>query len=115
MHELGVVFYIIRDVKEVAAENNASHISKVVLNVGEVSAVIPEYLQDCWNWAVGKEELMTGCELEIRTVPAVTYCESCGNEYPTVQHGKICPYCHSPRTYLLRGNEFEIQEINVIE
>ena len=52
MHELGIVFYIIRDVKQVAAENNADHVSTVVMNIGEVSTVIPEYLSDCWRRAV---------------------------------------------------------------
>lgn len=115
MHELGIVFYIIKDVKEVAVENGSRHVSKVVMNIGEVSTVIPSYLTDCWEWAVKKEELLTGCKLEVITTPAVTYCEDCGKEYPTVQHGKICPHCNSTNTWLLRGNEVEIKEIEVTE
>ena len=60
MHELGIVFYIIRDVKEVAAANGAEKVSKVVLNIGEVSTVVPDYLTDCWDWAVKKEPLLEG-------------------------------------------------------
>ena len=51
MHELGIVFYIIRDVKEAALANGADKVSKVVMNIGEVSTVVPDYLQDCWKWA----------------------------------------------------------------
>lgn len=51
MHELGIVFTIIRSVKEVALENNATHVNSVTLDVGEVSLVIPSYLEDCWKWA----------------------------------------------------------------
>ena len=29
------------------------------------------------------------------TVPAVTVCNTCGKTYGTVEHGRICPYCHS--------------------
>ena len=36
MHELGIVFYIIRDVKQAAQENGVSHVSTVVMNIGEV-------------------------------------------------------------------------------
>jgi len=111
MHELGIVFYIIRDVKEVAEKNNVKHVSKVVMNIGEVSTVVPEYLTDCWNWAVKKEEVLTGCELQIKILPAVTFCEDCRQEYSTVEFGKTCPHCGSEKTYLLRGNEVEIQEI----
>ena len=41
MHELGIVFYIIRDVKQVAQENSVTKVSKVVMNIGEVSTVVP--------------------------------------------------------------------------
>lgn len=113
MHELGIVFYIIKDVKKVAVENNVNHVTKVTMDIGEVSLIVPEYLVDCWKWAVTKEPLLTDCELVINTLPAVTYCEHCKSEYPTVQHGKICPHCGSDQTYLLRGNEVEIREIEV--
>jgi hydrogenase nickel incorporation protein HypA/HybF len=113
MHELGIVFYIIRDVKQVAAENNADHVSTVVMNIGEVTTIVPEYLQDCWRWAADKEDLLKGCTLRINTVEAVTLCQSCHREYGTLRHGKICPHCGSEDTVLLQGNEVEIKEIEV--
>ena len=113
MHELGIVFYIISDVKKAAEENGVKHVSTVVMNIGEVSTVIPSYLTDCWRWAADKEELLKGCELRCNIIPAVTRCEDCSNEYETVRHGKKCPYCGSENTFLLRGNEVEIKEIIV--
>ena len=111
MHELGIVFYIIRDVKKAAQEHGVEHVNAVVMNIGEVSTVVPEYLTDCWNWAVKKTEIMKEARLDIEIIPAVTYCEDCQKEYPTVKYGKTCPHCGSGNTYLLRGNEFTIQEI----
>jgi len=113
MHELGIVFYIIKDVKKVAEENGAAHVSKVVMNIGEVSTVVPYLLTDCWDWAVKKEELLSGCELKVCTIPAVSYCEDCNREFETVKNGKTCPFCKGGNTYLLRGNEVEIKEIEV--
>lgn len=113
MHELGIVFYIIRDVKQVAEENHVGHVSSVVMNIGEVSTVVPDYLTDCWRWAADKEEMLKGCELRIITTPAVTYCDDCKREYGTVQYGRKCPHCGSEHTWLLRGNEVEIKEIEV--
>jgi len=113
MHELGIVFYIIRDVKEAAAANHVEHVSGVVMDIGEVSTIVPAYLTDCWRWAADKEELLKGCELKINTIPAVTHCDGCGREYGTVQYGKTCPHCGSTETWLLRGNEVEIKEIEV--
>ena len=113
MHELGIIFYIIDDVKEVAIKNKVNHVNKVVLELGEVSGVVPYYLEDCWKWATNKEDILRGCELKIETIKAITYCEDCKSEYETVAHGKICPNCGSEHTYLKIGNEVNIKEIEV--
>ena len=113
MHELGIVFYVIRDVKEVAQQNDVLHVSKVIMDIGEVSTVIPSYLADCWRWAADKEELLKGCELAVNVIKAVTVCNDCRQEYETVAYGKTCPHCGSGNTVLLRGNEVEIREIEI--
>ena len=115
MHELGVVFYIIDAVKEVAAENQIDKISSVTLQLGEVSSVIPSYLTDCWIWARQKHDLLKEAELLIEPIEALTYCDDCGKIYPTLLHGKTCPFCQSAHTWLKQGNEFFIKEIEVYE
>lgn len=111
MHELGIVFHIIRSVEEVAAQNGLRRVSAVTLELGEVSGIIPSYLADCWNWACAKNDLMRGAELVIEEVPVVTLCEACEKTYGTAQHGRTCPYCGSERTYLVQGDESVIKEI----
>lgn len=111
MHELGVVFHIMKGVKRVAAENNLTEVASVTVELGQVSAVIPHYLTDCWRWASDKEELLRGAALKIEELPAITYCEACEKTYSTVEHGKICPYCGSGKTYLVQGDQVMIKEI----
>lgn len=111
MHELGVVFKVIEQVEAVAAENDVTRVEAVTLSLGEVSAVIPEYLLDCWKWAVKRTEVMREARLEIETIPAVTHCDGCGEDYETVRHGRICPFCGSGETWLKQGNEFIIKQI----
>ena len=114
MHELGVVFHVIKKCEEVAKENDVKKIQAVTIQLGEVSGVLHDYLQDAWKWAAAnKSEMMQGSELKIETIPAITFCEDCKQEYETVKHGKICPNCGSEHTYLLQGNEFLIKEIEV--
>ncbi|MCR5675422.1 MAG: hydrogenase maturation nickel metallochaperone HypA [Lachnospiraceae bacterium] len=136
MHELGVVFRVIDAVSETAAENGLKRICSVTLKLGTVSGVVPEFLTDCWKWAVNRADndapevltltetqeegkasgkapagLLRGAELIIEPIEARTFCEDCQNTYDTVAHGRICPRCGSERTYLLQGNEFLIEEI----
>ena len=113
MHELGIVFHIIKTIEEVAEEQQLSKVSKVVLEVGEVSTVIPEYLEDCWAWACKRNDFMNGCGLAIEPIPAVTLCDDCKKTYETIKYAKVCPYCQSENTYLIQGNEVEIKEIEV--
>lgn len=49
------------------------------------------------------------------SIPAITLCENCGQQYPTVPHGRTCPHCQSPHTHLLQGNEMMIKEVEAVE
>ena len=113
MHEMGIVFHIAKRVEEVAKENDAKKVTKVVLQIGEVSTVIGSYLTDCWNWNAKRSHVLDGAVLEIENIEAVLYCEDCGQTYRTIEYGKTCPHCKSGNTYLLRGNETDIKEIEV--
>lgn len=111
MHELGVVFHVMDDVRKVCEENEITDLQSITLQLGTVSGVIPSYLTDCFMWAREKEELFKKCELIVEPIEAVTYCEDCKEMYDTVKHGKTCPKCGSNNTYLYTGNEFMIKEI----
>lgn len=111
MHELGIVYHIIRDVENVARANGVGRVSSVTLLLGEVSGVVPDLLLDAWRWAADKKPLAQGAELIVEPVEAVTHCEACGRDYATVKHGKTCPHCGSGETYLLQGQEVMIKQI----
>lgn len=111
MHELGLVFHMVDLLEKVGEENELTHIERVVLDLGEVSGVLVDQLQDCWKWASAKSEVLTGAVLEVNQLPAVTICNDCGRTYPTVAHGRICPHCESPNTVLVSGNQMEVREV----
>ena len=96
MHELGIVFHVIKTVERVGAENDLTRVASVTLELGEVCGAIPRELVSCWDWAVQKSDLLRG---------------GCGVDYPTVAHGRVCPHCGSEDTWLLRGSEISIKEI----
>ncbi|MBR4550449.1 MAG: hydrogenase maturation nickel metallochaperone HypA [Oscillospiraceae bacterium] len=114
MHELGTIHYVIDTVEKLAVENELTRIASVTLQVGEVSGIIPRFLSDYWEYAKKKTTYLQEAELKIETIQAVTYCQSCGKTYPTVQYAKICPYCQSDNTFLVTGNEYVIKEIEAM-
>ena len=114
MHELSIVSYVIKQVEELARDNELTKVSSVTLEFGEVSGVVPEYLVDCWNWYAKKTPLIQDSRLLTETIPAITWCDNCRKTYPTLQHGKICPYCGSGDTWLQQGSEMNIKQIEAM-
>lgn len=114
MHELGTVIYIMDEVQKIAEENKLTFIESVTIEVGEVTGIVPFYLEDFWNYSKKKSEILKDSTLKIEKIDAVTYCENCSGKYSTVKYAKICPYCGSDRTYLIQGNEFNIKEIEAM-
>ena len=110
MHELGTIHYVIDTVEKLAVDNELTKIGSVTLEVGEVSGIIPRFLTDYWEYAKKKTTYLQEAELIIETIHAVTYCQNCGQTYPTVQYAKICPHCGSDNTFLVTGNEYIIKE-----
>lgn len=115
MHELGVVFAIMDTVEGFAKQNGITKVSAVTVEKGEVSSVIDEYLTDCWNWSVKKNELFLDTKLFIETIPAITLCNQCKQTYSTVKYAKVCPHCGSEDTVLVQGNELQIKDIGVYD
>ena len=114
MHELGTIHYVIDTVEKLAVENELTKIGSVTLEVGEVSGIIPRFLTDYWEYAKKKTTYLQEAELIIETIHAVTYCQNCGQTYPTVQYAKICPHCGSDNTFLVTGTEYVIKEIEAM-
>ena len=113
MHELGIVTYAARQVDEVARENEIDEIAEVVIEIGEVSGIVAEFLIDAWDYFRKNYPVLAGSKLRCETIKAITHCDGCGRNYPTVQYGKTCPHCGSGETWLLVGRECNIKEILV--
>ena len=115
MHEMGIILHLAKTLDETCEEQNLKGIGKVVLQVGEVSGIMTDYFEDCWNYFRTRHPRLETAELVIETIPAFTYCDHCGKTYPTVRFGRECPYCHSGETWLIRGNECIIKEIELYD
>ena len=51
MHELGTIYYVMKTVENLAAENKLTKVGSITLEVGEVSGIVPEFLTDFWEYA----------------------------------------------------------------
>lgn len=114
MHELGLVFQMAKVVEEaLSAEEDITAIDTVVMEIGEISSVVPHYFEACFPAAADRCPLFEGAKLVIETIPAVARCRSCGKEFPVVENKGYCPDCGSFDKDLLSGREFNIKEVTV--
>jgi len=110
MHELGVVFEIIKTVEAIAVKNELTYISEIVLQIGELSSVIPRYIESCYPAAVDGTTLEQ-TQLRIEILPGNVRCNHCGTVYNLLAEKSRCPKCQGEQWELLSGREFLIKEI----
>lgn len=90
-------------VRDVAVENKATKIQKVVMQIGEVSTIVNDQLIDCWNWNANRTDLLRGCTLEIEPIKAVTYCEDCKKSTPPSSMARPAPIAAANILTLFEG------------
>ncbi len=111
MHELGIVFNIVATVENFAKQNSLSTVKSITLQVGELSSVLPKYLEDCYPAAVDKSGLLHDTKLVIEIVPATCACHECYEVFNLIQYKQTCPDCGSADTEIVSGKDLEIKEI----
>lgn len=114
MHEIGVVRQVLRTIEDFAKENDVKQIEELVLDVGELSLIIPQYLEDIYP-AVCKGTILEHTKLIINMVPGLAECDDCDEIFNVVEHEGYCPNCGSFEKTVLSGKDFTIREIHVPE
>jgi Zn finger protein HypA/HybF (possibly regulating hydrogenase expression) len=110
MHEIGVVMEVVKTVEAFAKANGITKIEKLVLQIGELSSTIPQYVEACYPAAVDGT-MLAGTELEIEILPGNALCLDCNKVFRLLENGNACPICKGRHWDVLSGKEFNIKEI----
>ena len=112
MHEVGIVRQLVRTVSAFAEENDIREIQEVVADCGELSLVIPDYVEELYP-SVVKGSILEEARLTIHMIPGLAECEDCDEIFNVVENKGYCPNCGSFQKTVLSGKEFTIREIVV--
>ena len=110
MHELGVVIQVVKSVEDFAKLNSVNEIDTLVLQVGELSAMIPRYIEACYPAAV-EGTMLQNTKLKIEIIPGNGLCKKCDSVFNLLSNHNKCANCKSEEWELLSGTEFMIKEI----
>jgi hydrogenase nickel incorporation protein HypA/HybF len=114
LHEIGVLQGMVRTVLDYAGENRIDAVEAIVLQIGELSLVIPEYVTELYPIVV-RDTALRDTRLVIETIPGMAECDDCDEIFNVIAHEGVCPSCGSMRKTVLSGTDFLIKELLVPE
>ena len=114
MHEIGVVRQMCKTVMEFAAENQIQSVSEIVVEIGELSLIIPKYVEDVYPLVV-EDTMLKDTKLIIEEIPGLAECDECDEIFNVVEHKGYCPNCGSFEKTVSTGKDFNIKEVHIQE
>ena len=114
MHEIGIARQILRTVEDFAREHGIGTVQEVVVDCGELSLVIPHYLEELFP-VVSRGSILESSRLVIHIIPGLAECDDCDEIFNVVEHKGYCPNCGSFRKTVLSGRNCTVKEIHVSE
>ena len=112
MHELSICQSIIQQVTEVALQNNAQTVTKVIIQIGPLSGVEAPLLARAFPMA-SAGTVAQDAELETQSIPIRIQCNLCSHENEASINQLLCDACGSWQTSLLSGDEMLLSSIEL--
>ncbi|KFF41024.1 MAG: hydrogenase maturation nickel metallochaperone HypA [Candidatus Atelocyanobacterium thalassa] len=109
MHELGITRNIVAIILE---EANGKKVKRVTLEIGKLSAIIPDSIHFCFDICC-KETLLEGAVLEIIEIQGIGKCLKCKTENKLSQPYGKCNHCGSFELEIIQGQELKIKEMEL--
>lgn len=110
MHEVGVLLQVVKIVENFAQNNGLKKIDTLVIQIGELSSMVPRYVKACYP-AATDGTLLQNTKLQIEILPGNGICKKCNKVFNLIEHNGKCPHCGINDWDLLCGKEFMIKEI----
>lgn len=110
MHEFSIMQGVFELIKDAAAKNNLIKIDRVILKIGKLRQIFPDFLQFAFE-TVSQSTIAAGAELIIEEVPITMRCKSCQEEFKVEHNTYICLSCNATELELITGKEILIVSI----
>lgn len=112
VHEYGIAQALVEQVSQVARDNGASGVTRVVIQVGRLRSVVPDALR--WGFEVASAgSVAEGAELVIEEIPISIRCKGCGTQSDLDDPVYICPECKGLDVEPLSGDELILKTLEI--
>lgn len=110
MHELGIAMRIAEIATRVARQEGVKKVDAVLVEVGELSGIVPEALLFSFESAT-KNSFLENSRLEINLTPASAKCSSCQTVFRPEGFHTLCPVCEGVDCEIISGKELFIKSL----
>ena len=112
MHEYSIVQALLTQCEEIAAANDATKITKVVVKIGVMSGVEPHLLEVAFN--TFKESGVTeGSEFVMNIQPLTIECQKCQTRSELELRHYCCPHCESFDVTVVDGEDMFLMSLEM--
>jgi len=112
MHEMSVAMGIVEIAVNHMSKAGASRVIQVRAAVGELSGVMPEAVEFCYE-AACKGTAAEGSGLLIDKVAARAQCQACLRDFVPEYPLAVCPACGALGGRIISGEELYVDDITV--
>ncbi|SRR5512147_2821416 len=109
MHEMSITQGVVEICENAAG---GKRVLAVVLEIGELSNIIPDAVEFCFE-ACTKDTLLDGARLVIDRIPGRARCLACAAEFAVKAYYEPCPACGGYKVDILTGEELRVKELEV--
>ena len=107
---MGITDAMLKMVDRIVRDEGLTQVSRITVEVGDLSGVVPRFLSDCWE-AVADGTAYEKTELKVVSVPGTLRCEDCKAEFAADLENLKCPTCGGWKLTPLTGRDLTILEI----
>ena len=109
MHELSVTQSILDIAVKTAGMRKIRQINLVI---GQFSSIVDDSVQFYWD-IISKDTPAEGSLLHFERIPGEMTCQNCGYVFRPTDDTFDCPSCSSPFVKITKGEEFQVDSIDV--
>ena len=113
MHEMALTQSVVEIAIEEARKAGAARVTRISLDIGRLSAVVPEAMRFCFA-AIAAGTAAEGAALDIAELDGAGWCLDCGKTVPLNERFGPCPDCAGYKVQMTGGDEMKIRELEVV-
>ncbi len=114
MHEISLVQGLMKQLADLAKQNNMTKVLTVTMKIGPLAGVVEDSFRFGYEILSAEDNLVKGAELIIETTPVTYRCVECNNtEQSTSTKPDCCPKCGELFLISEGGDELVLQTVEM--